>query len=464
MNSPPDLRLAELFVRYWDSTLTPAEAEELEQRLATDPAARESFQAFTLQAVAAADLRAAQRVAEPSATQPLPAEQPASEPRSEPRTPTQVASRRWSRRRVLGLLGGGLAASVGAVALGRWLWPEPVRPSQPEKVVRLGAIRGTVTLRAADGSALPTDGPVPPGSTVATSGPGASAVLFYPNGTNVALTEDSTVTLGSDREHLRLERGVVAADVRPPLVGGLPLTLATAETVLTGNAGVIMTLYQAATVTEVGVQRGSVNVSAPGGQSLGEVRDGELLTVRAGGDCQKQPIRDTAESYSLDLTRALAPGWEVGQLVPGGGERSLLVPEFWPDPFYKGRKMYQIRSNKQWARGFFQLKGDSVVTVRYRLTKAEKGTGQVCFCVRRPDVRSPDTGMLEWNGEYGSPEHPVDADGWRTLTVAAGNMLANDYAPKFGELWIGFLFIFNTYTADLGLQVAEFRVSPASAD
>jgi hypothetical protein len=53
-----DLALIELFLRYWDDALTPAEADELEQRLAADPTAREWFQAITRQAVAAVDIRA----------------------------------------------------------------------------------------------------------------------------------------------------------------------------------------------------------------------------------------------------------------------------------------------------------------------------------------------------------------------------------------------------------------------
>ena len=36
----------------------------------------------------------------------------------------------------------------------------------------------------------------------------------------------------------------------------------------------------------------------------------------------------------------------------------------------------------------------------------------------------------------------------------------NEHAPNFGPPWVGFLVIFNTYTADLGLRVAEFRVDP----
>jgi hypothetical protein len=297
---------------------------------------------------------------------------------------------------------------------------------------------------------------VPTGSTVTTSGPCASAILFYPNGTNVALTEDSAVTLGPTDDRLRLERGVIAADVRPPLVGGRALTLATAETVLSGTAGAIVTLYQAASITEVGVQLGKVSVTAPRGAALGEVDKGEILTVHSENDFQKQKIPGTPSAFDLDLRRPLPVGWAVGSRNPNHAP-PVLETTYWHDPYY-GKEMYQIRSNHSWARGFFRLLPDSLVTVRYKVD--DPGPGQVCFCVRTPDASSPDTGMLEWNGEYG--DHPLDQDGWRTLRVHAGEMLGreNKHKPNFSDPWIGFLFIFNTYQRKLNLKIAEFRVTP----
>jgi hypothetical protein len=364
-------------------------------------------------------------------------------------------------------LGGSLAAGIAAVATvgaGRWLWPAPGSPElapsgpmpAPDRFVRLRAIRGTVVVRGADGTDLPTDGAVPAGSTVATNGSGASVELLYPNGTNVALTEDSAVTLGPTDDRLRLDRGVIAADVRPPRDGGPALKLATSETLITGETRAIVTLTQAVRTTELGVQHGSVNVSATGGPWRGEVQGGELLTVRSDGECNKQKFPGTPDEYALDLTRPLPPSWGVGRILTGAGaDPPVLAPKYWYDPFHK-REMYQIRSDKVWARGFFRLFPDSVVKVRYRVAKS--GPGQVCLCVRTPDVRCPDTGVLEWNGDYVASANAGD---WQTLEVRAGAMIdsPNRFAPKFGSPWVGFLLIFNTYETDLGLEVAEFRVT-----
>ena len=51
MISSPDSRLTDLFVRYWDNTLTDADAAELEHRLTNSSAEREWFRLLSLQAV-----------------------------------------------------------------------------------------------------------------------------------------------------------------------------------------------------------------------------------------------------------------------------------------------------------------------------------------------------------------------------------------------------------------------------
>jgi hypothetical protein len=179
-----------------------------------------------------------------------------------------------------------------------------------------------------------------------------------------------------------------------------------------------------------------------------------LLTVRAGGGRRKQPLVETPREFAWDLTGSLPEGWHVGRLErPDAGP--VVRPDEYPDPYYNGTVMHQIRSDKQWTRGFFTLDRDSVIRVKYRVEKA--GPGQVCFCVRTPNRRSPETGMLEWNGTFAL----APPGEWQWLDVPAEKMLLppNRHAPRFGAPWVGFLVILNTYTADLGLRVAEFRVT-----
>jgi hypothetical protein len=246
----------------------------------------------------------------------------------------------------------------------------------------------------------------------------------------------------------------MTADVRAPFVGLPALTLATAEAVLSGLRDALVTIDRGPEVTEVGVQSGLVSVVAPTGRRLDEVREGEMLTVSAEGH-RKQVIPETPASYDWDLRRPLPPGWAVGSRAqtPDGW---VVRAEAYPDPYYDGTRMFQIRSHQTWARGFFRLEGDSTVRVRYRVRARQRG--QVCFCVRTGDPRSPDTGMLEWNGDF---LPPAPGEAWQTLKVRAGDTLRppNCHPPKFDPPWVGFLVIFNTFTEDVGLVVSEFEVS-----
>ena len=90
--------------------------------------------------------------------------------------------------------------------------------------------------------------------------------------------------------------------------------------------------------------------------------------------------------------------------------------------------------------------------MRYRAERT--GRGQVCFCTRTADPRCPDTGMFEYNGGF-----EATAGDWRWIEVRAPDMFMNKHAPQFDAPWVGFLVIFNTFETDLGLEVAEFRVT-----
>ncbi|HJZ55366.1 MAG TPA: hypothetical protein VKE74_10430 [Gemmataceae bacterium] len=441
--SPEESSLEELFLAYWDNTLTDAQAAELNRRLAIDAEARDAFEAFCLHAVVAADLLVDYATAPAGPGSPTP------------------GRRRWSRRRMLGLLGGGLAAGfagVAGAAITRLFWADPPRPSVPGYNVRLVGVQGNVTVETANGRSIAAPGPIQPGSTVSTHGPSASAMLFYPNGTGVTLGGDSDVTVHDEGHRLDLHRGVATAEVRERLPGRPALTLATPAVLMADLSEVLLTLDHAASTTEVGVERGSVSVAAPGGRPLGEVRGGELLTVQADGDHEKQPIPTTPDSFAWNLTRPLPNGWAVGTKA-AADDRPVVLPAIYPDPYYGGEKMFQIRSNKQWTRGFFRLESDSQIRVRYRVT--HKGSGQVCFCVRTTDIQSSETGMLEWNGEF----VPAAPGQWQELPVRAEDMKLppNKHVPRFGPPWVGFLVIFNTYQKDLGLMVSDFRVTPPGA-
>ena len=425
MIPPLDPRLTELFVRYWDNSLSPTEADELQQRLAADPAAREAFQFLSFQAVTAAELPTG-------------------------RTTPAAASRRWSRRRVLGYLTGGVAAGVLATVFGRRYWAD-----ETDSTVRVAATNGEVTLRTPGGLNLPADGLVPPGSLVSTVGPSSSAILTYPDGTDISLAGDSVVTVSGQGRKLSLLRGTATANVRPQSADAAPLILSTTEATLSRLSGVVLTLGRAIQSTEVGVQTGRVSVADAAGEPLEVVHGGEYLTVQADGSHRKQPIGPTPDEFAWDLRRPLPDGWNVGRRDEEEAG-SVVRPVLWFDPYHKA-EMFQIRSDHQWARGFFRALPDTLFRVKYWVDRP--GPSQLCVCVRTNRLNCSDTGMIECNGAFANAR----AREWQWLEVRAGDMLDNKHTPKFKAPWVGFLVIFNTYKLDLGLRIAEFRVGAPGA-
>ncbi|MCS6863641.1 MAG: FecR family protein [Gemmataceae bacterium] len=435
----------ELFVRYWDGTLSPEQQDQLADLLASAPAARAQFQLLCHQALAAAELPAWQ---EPIGSLSAIANQPLV-----PATPGCPPSPSgWSRRRVLGWVGGGLAAGIAGVAAYRWWGSEAGDP------LRLQHVRGTVHLRDSRGRTRSVEKPLPPNATVATIGLESTATLAYPDGTRITLNGDSVILLRGSTRWLHLTQGVVSAVVLPQPLAAAPLVLSTPQVVLPGLSGVALSLGEVARATEVGVHQGVIQAQRPNGDALADFRPGELHVVHADGRHTKEPLPTTPTDYRRDFAEPLPEDWSVG--IREWWETDFVVrPEWWPDPYHNFTVMHQIRSDKQWNRGFFTLYPTSEIHVRYWIDRP--GAGQLCVCVRTSRTVSSPTGVLEVNDAF------VDARSreWQWLKVRAANMLANKEAPRFRDPWVAFLLVFNTYEEDLGLKVAEIRVvGPRPAD
>ena len=340
MSPSPDPRLTDLFVRYWDNALAPAEHDELAARLAADPAARAEFRLLSLQAVAAA----------------------------EPGAPPAPA-RRWSRRQLLGLAGGGVAAGVVATVLGRRFWWGDGAAADP---VQLTGAVGEVTLKTPAGEVAAAAGPVPADAVVATVGQSSSAVLRFADGTDVSLGGESAVTVAGHGRKLHLLRGTATATVPVPRARVEPITLWTTEATCSRLGGAVLTLSRTIQTTEVGVQTGRASVADAAGDPLEVVHPGEYLTVRADGRHRKQPVEPVAEDCKWDLTRPLPEGWAVGKIDAPKDGPPALVPVQWFDPYHQA-EMYQVRTDHRWYRGFARLRRGSRFVVRYRADRAGPG-------------------------------------------------------------------------------------------
>lgn len=440
MNALPDRRLDELFVRYWDNALSQAEANELETILANDPGARGWFQMLVAQAVVAAEL--------PSVPGSASAVEPAA---TLPKSPH--GSRRWSRRRVLGFIGGTVAASLGAGFLGYSWWPSAPEPAQ-DKQVRIRESTGATVIRTAEGRTLPAEGVVPPGATVATQGFGSIVILELEDGSIVQLLSDSTISIRENGQLLQLHRGTASAELLPRRNEDR-ITLATNLLTLSGVHNTAITVGAGAKSAELAVYQGAVSVSAPTGEPMAFVREGEMLTVGENGVRSQQHAPTTPDHFAWDLTTSLPMGWHIGRREILHDGTPVMRCEEYADPYHKGTVMQQIRSDNRWNRGMFSLTPGSTIYVRYR-AKLDSPKGQVCFCVRTAQARCSDTGVLEYNRGF-----KACPDGkWRELvfTAESMNLPPNKHAPKFAPPWVGFLVILNTFEPDVGLEVAEFRI------
>ncbi|MFL5339797.1 MAG: FecR domain-containing protein [Gemmataceae bacterium] len=319
--------------------------------------------------------------------------------------------------------------------------------------MRLTATRGAVNVVTATGETVDPGEPVPPGGTVTTQGPQSSARLSFPEGTLITLASDSILTLTDSPRHLLLRQGSATADTRARPTDDNLMVLGTNGATLTKLSGAVtMVGYTTEGATEVGVVQGSVTVSAPTGGKLGVVYEGEMLTVQNDGSQFRQLLPTAPDAFSWDLAQPLPEGWMAGAREESA-EGPVVRPRFWFDRYHQ-ETMSQIRSNKQWTRGFFRLMPESVFRIRYWVDRP--GPSQLCVCVRTLHSSSPDSGMLECNDAFLNARPKQ----WQQLEVRAGKMLGNKHVPEFGPPWIGFLVIFNTYTEDLGLKIKAFEVQP----
>jgi hypothetical protein len=430
VNPSPDPRLTDLFVRYWDGALTPAEHAELARRLAADPAARAEFRTLSVQAVAAA---------EPA----VPVELPA------PRPP---APRRWrfSRRDALRLAAGGTMAGVVGAVLTRDYWLDD-RPAAVHLVSALGEVR----VRTTDGETAAAVGVMPPDASLTTVGADSSAVLRFADGTEVSLVGESVATVDGRGQKLNLLRGMATATGAPGPSGTPPVTLVTTEASCSrlGAAALTISRMLRAQTTEVGAQRGRVSVDDAAGDPLEILHPGEYITVHRDGRHRKSPVPEVAAAYALPLNRPLPDGWEVGAINP---DTRLLEPRPHFDTYHK-TDMIQVRSDHRWYQGFARLQPDSRFRLRFRVKRP--GHGQLVVCVRTDDLRQSDTGVLDGHGLFAAAR-PGE---WETVTRTAQEMLVdpgNRHPPKFGAPWVAFLLIVNTYKADLGLEIAALEITP----
>jgi ferric-dicitrate binding protein FerR (iron transport regulator) len=425
-----DPALDRLLARYWDGTLSPAEADVLNARLESEPSARAWFREVCVQAVVACEAGVSANTC-----------------------PAAAAPAGVSRRTAIGF-GLGAAAGLGAGVLATALLTHKTSTTVALLGAKVTWTRGQVFRTGPNGEAVEAGAVVPSGGGLCTVGPTSSAVLELADGSTLCLSADTTVSVDDAGGRLVVKQGGATADLRPTATDRPPVEVGTALVALTTTSGADVDLCNGGRETEVTVQRGRVMAERDGVTT--HLRNGELLTVAVDDKPTVRPTPILPDNFVLDFSERLPEGWGVGtrEETPHGPE---LVPTPWFDPYHSAR-MHQIRSHQSWVRGLVRLFPDSVVSFRYRADRS--GDGQVVLVARRPKSTFKDCGCLVWEGHFLA----TPAGDWQTVRVRASELLENKEGPRFAPPWVCFLLIFHSYTEDLGLRVADFRVTrPGSA-
>jgi ferric-dicitrate binding protein FerR (iron transport regulator) len=427
--------LDELLNRLVDDLLDDEGGARLQALLAADAGARRRYRRFiALHAGLRWDYVAAAR--EPLAT------------------PAAPAARRWNPWL------GALAASL-LLAATMALWPA-LSDRAPTLEVTVAAVAGGSLTWSGGGAARALDGGETLGAgRFALEGDGATATLRFADGTSLALTGDTEVTV--DREsglRLQLARGTLSADVAPqspdhPLV----MRTATARLVVLGTA---FTVTASAGTTALDVEHGRVR--------LERLADGQTVEVGA----------QQAAVASLDTTRALASAARARPPTAWSLDLSRPPPSFWrgdwtppngASPAFLRAVPYVAGRTAQGAPiihhgvNVRSLAGENIPFVRF----VAGGHLALRFRVARPDGRAQidvmvctHTGSGAFGGTFTAPiradQHPADAEGWRSVRLRVEDFRpVRPSQPSLIDREAVFILPRST-SAQTGLEVAAITV------
>ena len=429
----PNLALDRSICRYWDGSLNESELAEFNRLLIRDPMARAWFAEW-------ADHAAAASVQLGHIPMPVPgsSQQPYRKPP-------------MSRRQLLSTFGIGAALGiVGGVFLPRNSYvPEVAAASvEPIRVVRK---QGDVVVRDRSGVELPDSRELPAGGSIQTVGESSNATLALSGESTLCLCPETVLVRADHGTKLMLTRGGFIGDFHPPMTDHSLIVGSSNVSILhTGRTEIL--LSHSETSSELSVLRGTAAMIAF--PTIGPViaTAGEMVTLRSAQAYETQPIPLIPDQCQWQLDRP-TPGitWPVG-LVKYSHGRGCISPVRTKDK-HRAADVMQLRSNHAYTRGMVRIFPDSVIECDYRLDRP--GSVEMTWCTRAIPSTRRVSGHLNWQGNL-----PANEPGaWRTLRLLGRDLVNHDNGPTHGAPWVGFLLIFNTGDADLGLCVSRLRVS-----
>ena len=217
-----------------------------------------------------------------------------------------------------------------------------------------------------------------------------------------------------------------------------------------------MTLGERMRATEVGVHQGPVTATRPTGEPLAVVQRRRIADRPARrATTRRNRSRGHPEEYRVGPDASPCPrGGSSANPTPRRKDCRSSRPESWPDPYYQQHG--DVPDSVQQAsglRGFFRLTRGLVDSSP--VPGREPGEGQVCFCVRTTESRSPQTRGC-WNGTAASATTAGSGGGWSS---GRGHARCRTSTPRSSAPVGRVPGHLQHVRSDLGLEVAEFRVT-----
>jgi ferric-dicitrate binding protein FerR (iron transport regulator) len=293
-------------------------------------------------------------------------------------------------------------------------------------------------------------------------GEGAMASLQFKDGTTLTLIGDALLNVSeANGKRLHLERGLLAADVRPQPAGKpLVIQTATAELQVIGTR---FTVNADDAKTSLDVDHGRVR--------LERLADGQ--SVEVGEREQVSATLDASRALTASLRPQAPTTWkyEFSQRPPSHWSGTWLAPTSDTPGALRGEAYLagrtdegkpvihyglRIQAERPDLHEFVRLTADSRLTMRFRIPhgKAE-GPLRVMLCAH---VTGGAFAGTFW-ATIDPLVHPADAAGWRTVSVPTASFVS--LRPEVHKTLVDrtlSLILPNTIQRNVGLEIASLAI------
>lgn len=436
-NSFSDNELVQLVESWCNGACSDEEFMRLEQQLSNDPAARRFYRRYMNLDAA---LRAAGEATDSAWNDAVP-----SGGREDERT-----------SRPLRRLMAGMTMAVAIVLIAFILRDgQNLAQGQSVPIGKLRQLHGSVTIAAAGGEVRTAveGGDILSGDTLRTHEPLSTVNLDYPDGSQLALVGQSTMTCSaSDWKGIMLHRGTLFANVTPQ-PAGLPMRIVTPSDSLL-VPGTRFVLDATESQTDMSVREGNVRLTRLNDQRSIDVPAGQRV-VSSAAEIVVDAIPATPDEWGEDFEDGLPDGWEQGRFLTldgpadsHGAVQAVRVPS-------ENSDLFNIATQAQWTSGLFAV-GEST---HLHITMKMKSPGwfNIFILTKTADETSP---AFAGNYLFDQPVWSTQpADEWGTISIPLSMFRPLPPGRDGFKDAVPFQLLFSSPDRDRGLVIDRIRVT-----